>query len=68
MKSCAFKYIVIKVRRFDLMATIMILTKKNAFSTKAIKTLGLTMDWVGWKSCGRRLYLSLNLIMYFINK
>jgi hypothetical protein len=59
--------IVIKVRRFDLMTTIMVLTKINAFSTKAIKTLGLTMDWMGRKSCGRRLYLSPNLIIYFIN-
>lgn len=60
--------IVIKVRRFDFMTATMVLTKKNAFSTKVIKTLGLSMDWVGWKSCGRRLYLSSNLIMCFINK
>jgi hypothetical protein len=39
--------IVIKVRRFDLTIATMVLTKKNAFSTKAIKTLGLTIDWVG---------------------
>jgi hypothetical protein len=29
------------------MAATMVLTKKNAFSTKVKKTLGLTMDWVG---------------------
>jgi hypothetical protein len=49
------------------MAVTMVLTKKNAFSTNAIKTLGLTMDWVGLKSCCRKLYLYLNLIIYFIN-